>query len=285
MSAGHPSTSRESCPARPECACTPHDIAKLGYLYLRDGVWDGMRIIPSAWVERARSGKLATSFGKYANLWWSIPDKDAFMALGRHGQFIVVLPKLDVVAVITGVVPDGEKRYPLPALIDQIVAAVKSDKPLLPDPEGEAALSASLLKAATEKATPVGPASDLVDAVSNKTWRFSHNELRIRAVGLKLAGENPTFELTIHSNKPGGRDAILPEPIGLDGHSRSKCTAYALVANKGSWLDSRTFMLERRFLGEGAMAYWTLHFEGNQLNLRFRNTDGFAIELRGEAAN
>ena len=38
----------------------PHDMAKLGYLYLRDGVWDGMRIIPSAWVERARSGKFAT---------------------------------------------------------------------------------------------------------------------------------------------------------------------------------------------------------------------------------
>jgi CubicO group peptidase (beta-lactamase class C family) len=264
---------------------TPHDMARLGYLYLRDGVWDGMRIIPSAWVERARSGKLATSFGRYANLWWSIPDKDAFMALGRHGQFIVVLPKLDVVAVITGVVPDGEKRYPLPALIDQIVAAVKSDKPLPSDPEGEAALSASLLKAATEKATPVGPASDLVDAVSNRTWRFSDNELRIRAVGLKLAGENPTFELTIYFDKPGGRDLILLEPIGLDGHSRTKRTAYAFVANKGSWLDSRTFMLERRFLGQGAMAYWTLHFEGDQLNLRLRNTDGYAIELRGEAAN
>ena len=86
-------------------------------------------------------------------------------------------------------------------------------------------------------------------------------------------------------DKPGGRDAILPEPIGLDGHSRSKRTAYAFVANKGSWLDSRTFMLARRFLGEGAMACWTLHFEGDQLNLRFRNTDGYAIELRGEAAN
>ena len=155
---------------------TPHDMAKLGYLYLRDGVWDGMRIIPSAWVERARSGKSAASLGTYAyaNLWLSIPDKDALIALGRHGQFIVVLPKLDVVAVLTGVVPDGEQSYPLHALIDRIAAAVKSDQPLPPDPAGEAALSASVLKAATEQATPVGPASDLVDAVSKKSlalWR------------------------------------------------------------------------------------------------------------------
>jgi CubicO group peptidase (beta-lactamase class C family) len=264
---------------------TPHDMAKLGYLYLRDGVWDGKRIIPPAWAERARNGKLATSFGKYAKPVVSVPDRDAFMPLGRHGQFIVVFPKLDVVAVITGVVPDGEKRYPVSALIDRIVAAVKSDKPLPPDPEGEAELSASLRNAATEKATPVSPVSDLMGAVSDKTWRFGDNELHIRAVALRLAGENPTFELTIYFDKPGSRDMVLSEPIGLDGRSRSKRAAYALVANKGSWLDSRTFVLERRFLGDGAMVYWTLRFEGDQLNLHFRNTDGYAIELRGEAAN
>ena len=263
----------------------PHDMAKLGYLYLRDGVWDGMRIIPSAWVERARNGKITTSFGKYANLWWSVPDRDVFMALGRHGQLIGVFPKLDVVAVMTGVVPDGEKRYPMPALIDQIVTAVKSDRPLPPDPEGAAALSASLLKAATEKATPVGPASDLAAAVSSRTWRFSDNELLVRTIRLNLAGEAPTFELSIYSDKLGGRNTILSEPIGLDGRSRGKLAAYAVVANKGSWLDSRTFVLERRFLGNGAMVYWTLQFDGDQLNLRFRNTDGYAIELRGEPVN
>src|SRR5262249_49306836 len=161
----------------------------------------GKRIIPSGWVERARNGRLATSFGKYANLWWSIPDRNAFMALGRHGQLIIVFPKLDVVAVMTGVVPDDEKRYPLTTLIDQILSAVKSDKALAPDPEGEAALKASLLKAATEKATAVvGPASDLMATVANKTWHFGDNELRIRAVGLKLAGESLTFALTIYSD-------------------------------------------------------------------------------------
>jgi CubicO group peptidase (beta-lactamase class C family) len=252
---------------------------------LRDGVWDGKRLIPAAWVERARGGRLATSFGKYANLWWSVPDSDAFMALGRHGQFIVVLPRLDVVAVITGVVPDGETRYPVAALIEKAAAAVKSDTSLPPDPEGAAALEASLLKAATEKATPVGPASDLVAAVSGKTWRFGDNELRVRTLRLNLAGEPPTFELAIYSDKPGNQDFALSEPIGLDGRSRGKRATYAVVANKGSWRDGRTFVLERRFLGEGAMVYWTLRFEGDQLSLQFKNTDGYAIELRGEPAS
>ncbi|MBH5366708.1 serine hydrolase domain-containing protein [Bradyrhizobium glycinis] len=264
---------------------TPHDMAKLGYLYLRDGLWDGKRIIPSAWVDRARSGKLVTNFGKYANLWWSIPERDVFMALGRHGQAIVVFPRLDVIAVLTGVVPDNEKRYPVSALIERILGAVRSDRPLAPDPEGEAALKASLLKAATEKAAPLGTASELVDRLSSKTWRFADNKLRIRAVGLKLAGENPTFELTVYPENSPDRDIFLPEPVGLDGRTRTKRTNYAVVANRGNWQDSQTFALERRFLGNGEMVYWTFRFEGDQLNLRFRNTDGYEIELRGEPVN
>jgi hypothetical protein len=132
---------------------------------------------------------------------------------------------------------------------------------------------------------PVGQASDLADAVSKKTWRFSDNELLVRTVRVNLTGETATFELSIYSDKPDGQNRLLSEPIGLDGRSRGKRAAYAVVANKGSWTDSRTFVLERRFLGNGAMVYWTLQFEGDQLNLRFSNTDGYAIELRGEAVN
>ena len=145
-------------------------------------------------------------------------------------------------------------------------------------------LRASVLKAATEK-TAVGPTPDLAAVVSNKTWRFSDNDLQIRAVRLNLSGETPTFELTIHSNKPGGQDIALSEPIGLDGRSRTKRTNYAFVANKGSWQDNRTFVLERRFLGNGEMVYWTMRFEGEQLNLHFKNTDGYEAELRGEPVN
>jgi hypothetical protein len=86
----------------------------------------------------------------------------------------------------------GKRDTPVPTLIDQISNAVKSDKPLPPDPDGEAALGASLRKVAIEKATPVGQASDLADAVSKKTWRFSDNELLVRTVRVNLTGETPT---------------------------------------------------------------------------------------------
>ena len=35
----------------------PHDMARIGYLYLRNGTWDGKEIIPSSWVDRARRAR------------------------------------------------------------------------------------------------------------------------------------------------------------------------------------------------------------------------------------
>ena len=93
---------------------TPRDMAKIGYLYLRGGVWEGKRIVPAAWVDRARRGKVAATFDvHYPNLWWSLPEKGAFMAMGRHSQLILVLPNKDIVATMTGAMRDDE-YYPTP---------------------------------------------------------------------------------------------------------------------------------------------------------------------------
>src|SRR3984957_5630402 len=63
----------------------PHDMARFGYLYLHNGMWEDKQIIPSSWVDRARMGKVPATYGfHYANLWWSLPEKGAYMAFGRH---------------------------------------------------------------------------------------------------------------------------------------------------------------------------------------------------------
>src|SRR6202000_88455 len=110
----------------------PNDMAKLGYLYLYQGSWDGQQIIPSSWVARLRQGPVnATQGFRYANLCWALPDKETFMARGRHSQIIFVLPKLDVVAVMAGVLKDDE-YYPMARLIEEIAGAIKSDTSLAP---------------------------------------------------------------------------------------------------------------------------------------------------------
>jgi CubicO group peptidase (beta-lactamase class C family) len=90
------------------------DMARIGYLMLRNGKWKDQQIIPSDWVKITTS--VVTSYKEaveehtayfhfgYGYLWWiwDTPyNKDfyegAYSATGAYGQFITVLPKLDLV--------------------------------------------------------------------------------------------------------------------------------------------------------------------------------------------
>jgi CubicO group peptidase (beta-lactamase class C family) len=145
---------------------SPYDMARIGYLYLHNGMWEGRQIIPSSWVDRAKAGPVkATSGFRYGNLWWSDPEKGAYMARGRYSQLILVIPKLDVVAVMTGIRRD---RDPTSALVDDISYAVKSDGPLPADPTATALLTNAIRQAATEKpANDLYLTSELIDDISN----------------------------------------------------------------------------------------------------------------------
>src|SRR3984957_15133340 len=174
----------------------PHDMAKLGYLYLHEGSWDGQQIIPSSWVDRARQGPVTATDGfHYANLWWSLPERDAFMALGLHSQIILVLPKLDVVAVMTGVLKDDED-FPIPRLIDDIAGAIKSDASLPPDSATQSLLAPSIHREATEQASRVGSTPELAKTISGKSYRFSDNDLHVKTFSLSLVDPNPSWEIT-----------------------------------------------------------------------------------------
>jgi hypothetical protein len=263
---------------------TPHDMAKLGYLYLHQGSWDGQQIIPSSWVDRVRQGPVTATHGyHYANFWWSLPDKDAFMALGRHSQMILVLPKLDVVAVMTGALKD---RYvPTEHLIDGIAGAIKSDASVPPDSAAQSLLAASIQKAATERASPVGATPELAKTISGKSYRLSANGLHVKAFSLNLVGPNPSWEYTIATQRLDRHTARFEGPIGLDGLFRmGSPTAHGIDAVKGSWLDDHTFVMERRILGHGEMERWTLAFDDHNVDVEVESTDGEKAELHGEAA-
>ncbi|MBW2289674.1 MAG: serine hydrolase [Deltaproteobacteria bacterium] len=91
------------------------DYARFGLLYLRDGVWNGKRILPEGWSDYSRS-VTPHSDGKYAVHFWlgpvgeakalaaqglALPD-DMYQARGMGGQFIAIIPSRDVVIAYNG---------------------------------------------------------------------------------------------------------------------------------------------------------------------------------------
>ena len=93
------------------------DMARLGLVMARGGVWNGAQVVPADWVgESAKQRVRASATGRgeigYAYLWW-IPETrtgpqwaGSFMASGQFGQYILVLPAIDTVIVHRRAVTD-----------------------------------------------------------------------------------------------------------------------------------------------------------------------------------
>lgn len=87
---------------------TARDFARFGLLYLRDGVWDGRRLLPEGWVDLARTptSKDPDEELWYGSHWWVWGDRyGTFAAQGYEGQLIAVVPALDAVIVRLGKTP------------------------------------------------------------------------------------------------------------------------------------------------------------------------------------
>ena len=120
------------------------DMARLGYLMLREGSWAGKQIVPRDWVKRISSvvthlpdmnpaGMRQGRVG-YGHLWWVFDGpwaqgayEGAYTGMGAVGQYITVLPKLDLVvahktnpAKTQGKAVSGRQYF---ELLDKLVAA------------------------------------------------------------------------------------------------------------------------------------------------------------------
>jgi CubicO group peptidase (beta-lactamase class C family) len=113
-------------------ALSARDMAKFGYLYLNRGWWNGRQIVPAEYVAASTQIHSAGGYpedGAYGYHWWvtTTGTYHTYLAAGYGGQYIWVIPALDLVAVTTA-------RYDLPPeqtqehcclLTDFIVPAVR----------------------------------------------------------------------------------------------------------------------------------------------------------------
>ena len=137
-----------------ELRMQPHDMAKIGYLYLNKGRWDGEQIIPAAWVaESTRKHISATLQDGYGYQWW-IADDGVYMALGYAGQFIFVVPEHELVVVFTSDLGENQFDVPQTLLNFFIIPAAGSSTPLPSNPDGVKLLNAKIQEVDLAPAEP-----------------------------------------------------------------------------------------------------------------------------------
>ena len=95
----------------------PRDLLKLGATYLNGGVWQGHRIVSSEWVRQSTAKQIATGTDTWDGYGWHLNilhapghDYQDYEATGNGGQFLIVVPDLDLAVVFTAA---NYNRYPI----------------------------------------------------------------------------------------------------------------------------------------------------------------------------
>jgi CubicO group peptidase (beta-lactamase class C family) len=117
----------------------PRDMARLGYLMLHHGNWNGEQILPADWVARS-STAYYQAYGPYGYgyQWWILPEGQGYRADGLYQQHIYVLPKADMVIAVTANI-GGDSLYSVDGLVNALVLSACTD---LPQPASQATYEA-----------------------------------------------------------------------------------------------------------------------------------------------
>jgi CubicO group peptidase (beta-lactamase class C family) len=119
------------------------DLAKIGFLFLSNGRWDGRQIVPWSWVtESVTPAMTARDEGqewKYGFQWWlqpygKSPERYAWGARGFGGQELRVVPESQLITVFTGweILPKPEE--PRHDELERVLGAVSKDQPCIAPP-------------------------------------------------------------------------------------------------------------------------------------------------------
>jgi CubicO group peptidase (beta-lactamase class C family) len=107
------------------------DLARIGWLYLNGGTWNGRRILPQQWITASTTKHVenvnGAGFG-YGYQWWRADRAgvEVWAGLGFGGQFLVVLPQQRIVGVINSWnVYGGRNASPLGPFVDALIAAAR----------------------------------------------------------------------------------------------------------------------------------------------------------------
>lgn len=110
---------------------TPRDLARLGLLYLRGGVWNGERILPEGWtdyVAKPAPAKSGTGWGYGAQFWLLGDDArvpaDTYTTAGARGQLSTIVPSRDLVVARMGLDPRTGGKWDQVELVSDVLAAI-----------------------------------------------------------------------------------------------------------------------------------------------------------------
>lgn len=269
------------------------DLARLGLLYLRDGRWDGRQLLPRGWAE-----SLFTDPGPphgidspilpptYRSLWWTDGKVPYAAASGRHGQMIVLLPKQDMVLVVTAKTAEDERGANAPDLVRRyLLTAVLGNGAVPGSAASQARLERAIRRFAQREASAFRKPSASALEQARRVYQLEANGPGYREFSLDLAGPQPGYALLQANPAVPTGQRVHGGPLGLDGRFlESSRPDDRLWARRGRWIDERSFRIETQHLEAAVVTEWTARFLRNgELELVYTDGEGESLKIRGRA--
>ena len=175
---------------------TTRNFAKLGLLYLRDGMWENKRFLSSKWVDFVRTPSPA--FSGYGGQFW-LNNDGSFEMIGLFGQSVHIIPDLDLIIVVN----NGSGDFPM-------LQAFRSAKPAsCGHPPSRTDDSAS--GSAGTRPAPTTSTSSTSTSTTSRSTRVSC------APATVFVGQSSTCTATVTDTRTSGRTT----PTGSVGFTSS----------------------------------------------------------------
>jgi CubicO group peptidase (beta-lactamase class C family) len=280
----------------------PRDLAKLGYLYLQDGIWEGERLLPPGWVEAVtRQHQAAVSPEQprirlqnflnrvlrpetpkipgmnYSYHWW-LPSFGGYAARGWSGQALFVLPQLDLVVVFNSGLGGADNFLPDQLIVDFILPAAQRLAGEAVNREGSEQLQSLVASLAAAAPQPVPPLPAAARRVSGRVIHWPRGRGGFQSLELTF-GQAEAAGLTVVQG-----DTTHAVQIGQDGVFRfNPISAAETLALRGGWLDEQTYTIDWRALASGERTQILLTFQGDRVRIRSSSTlTGRVSRMTGE---
>ena len=264
----------------------PHDMAKIGLLYLQKGRWDNKQILPARWIEEsvtphsypknykdildengekdseASGGNwMATKFLKpfqdgYGYQIW-LDSSGSYAAMGTSGQYIIVNPEENLIVVATSKLTGLDTFLPVEMVEDYVLPAIKSDDTLPRQEQYQQKLASfSKIPGSNVQKTTVPTLPETASRISGATYQLEKNDWNYDNFQLKFYGQGDFAEFS-YTAKLG--EAVKMR-IGLDNVPRLTDTNSHTYAGIGYWSAPDTFTIKYEVVGYSTQDQWNLTF-------------------------
>jgi CubicO group peptidase (beta-lactamase class C family) len=266
----------------------PRDMAKLGYLYLHNGQWNGKQILPAKWVQASTSKHMETKGlmnaaedDGYGYYWW-IDSFGGYSAHGFGGQYIFVLPKLDMVVVFTGGLADPDFPAPHQLVETYLLPAAQSAGPLAANPQMDEQLTTQIGNIQNPE-KPTIPLPDIATQISGKTYRL---------VGIPPSGWPTQITFTFSGNDTYSTSTLMTngETLTVTGGLKNVFfmnmlgpEGKTIMPFRGYWQDERTFIEEQYFDLSSDIQFFTVTyvFDGKKVSVAVDSSMDYFPTLTG----